>query len=79
MKKDNVLTWIFLMVLTISSVLFSTNSTHITAYIILGLAVLKFIGVAFQFMEFRKAHTIWKTSIYVFLFLFVSVIVIIMK
>ncbi|WP_291865924.1 cytochrome C oxidase subunit IV family protein [Maribacter sp.] len=79
MKKDNVMTWLFLMVLTIISVLFSTNRAHSIGYVILGLAAIKFIGVAFQFMEFKKAHTIWKTSIYIFLFLFVFVIVILLK
>lgn len=79
MKKENVYTWLFLIVLTLSSVLFSTHNGHSAVYILLGLAVVKFISVAFQFMELKKAHVFWKTSVYVFLFLFVSVLFIIMK
>lgn len=58
MNSKNVITLIVLISLTISTALISIF-THIV-YLILGLFVLKVLLVAFQFMELKKAHAIWK-------------------
>ena len=44
--------------------------------IIIFLSILKFIGVSFYFMELKKAHIFWKSSVLIFLIMF-SVITII--
>lgn len=74
MKKETITTWIFLFVLTISATLFSNMSGKYVVFILLFLAALKFISVAFRFMELRKAHAFWKGSILVFLGAFILII-----
>lgn len=45
--------------------------------ILLGLAVIKFIGVSFFFMDLRKAHPFWKVGILLFLLIFTTTIFIV--
>ncbi len=54
----NQTTWILLMVLTIGAFFLSKQFNFV--YLILGLFTAKFLFVAFQFMELKKAHTFWK-------------------
>ena len=42
--------------------------------IILGLALTKLLLVAFQFMELKKAHLFWRSSLVVFSLIFVTII-----
>jgi uncharacterized membrane protein YdbT with pleckstrin-like domain len=74
MNKSATLTWIILIVLTITSALFSKLNTSYVASIILILAALKFIGIAFQFMEIKKANPFWKGLILGFLLLFIVIV-----
>jgi hypothetical protein len=75
MKKSKI-TLIFLIAFTLITVFISTGSGIYTAVGILIIAVLKFIGVSFYFMELRKAHVLWKGAIIVFLVVFmISIIV----
>jgi len=77
MNKQNVITWIILLVLTlISGWVSSTTLTYIIP-LILVLAVLKFIGVAFNFMELKKAHVFWKIVLVSYLVIFCGVILLI--
>jgi hypothetical protein len=41
--------------------------------IILALFMIKFIGVAFYFMDLRKAHVLWKSAIIIFMMLFSTI------
>ena len=70
MKNTATLTWIILLVLTITSALVSKFENDFAVFIILILSALKFIGIAFQFMEIKNAHVFWKTAIIGFIFLF---------
>ena len=70
MKNAATITWIILIVLTITSALLSRIESKYIVFIILILSALKFFGVAFQFMEIKKAHVFWKTIIISFIFLF---------
>jgi len=70
MKNTATITWIILMVLTISSALVSKLESKYAVLIILILSALKFFGIAFQFMEIKKAHLFWKSLIVGFVFLF---------
>lgn len=70
MNKTATITWIILIVLTITSALVSKLESKYVVLIILILSTLKFFGIAFQFMEIKKAHVFWKTLIIGFVFLF---------
>tara|TARA_R110002072_G_scaffold51509_2_gene138219 strand:+ start:980 stop:1213 length:234 start_codon:yes stop_codon:yes gene_type:complete len=70
MKNTATITWIILIVLTLVSALISKLEGAYIVLMILILAVLKFLGIAFQFMEMKKAHVFWKTLIIGFIFLF---------
>ncbi|PHQ55576.1 MAG: hypothetical protein COC16_04995 [Lutibacter sp.] len=70
MNKANSFTLIILLVLTITASVISNSSSSSVVMAILGVASLKFIGVAFQFMELKKAHIFWKSSLLFFLTLF---------
>ena len=70
MKNTATTTWIILLVLTITSALISKLEGKYIVLVILILSALKFIGIAFQFMEIKKAHLFWKTIMIGFIFLF---------
>lgn len=70
MKNTATITWIVLIVLTITSALLSRIESKYIVFIILILSALKFFGVAFQFMEIKKAHVFWKAIIISFILLF---------
>jgi heme/copper-type cytochrome/quinol oxidase subunit 4 len=77
MKKSLILTYGLLILLTIATALIS-NSTAIPKVVvglIMGLSTIKFILVAFQFMELKKANSIWKVSLGLVLGLMVLLIV----
>ncbi len=80
MKRKDIYTLSILFVLTILTALFSiTNSIRYTAFIIMALSGIKFILVAFQFMELKKAHSLWKGLLIGFLAVFVVAINIIIQ
>jgi len=70
MNKKLSLTWITLIGLTVISALFANTSLSYAAFFIIILAVAKFLGIAFQFMELKKAHLFWKITLCLFLSLF---------
>lgn len=70
MKRTLTITWIILMALTIASALVSKLESNHVVLLILILSALKFFGIAFQFMEIKKAHPFWKGLIIGFVFLF---------
>jgi len=74
-KREFIIIWIVLVLLTVVSAIISISVIELKTEIILGLAILKFIGVTFYFMNLKKAHVFWKLSIVLFLLLF-SIIVI---
>jgi len=70
MKNTVTITWIILIMLTISSALVSKLDSKYVVLIILVLSAIKFLGIAFKFMEIKKAHVFWKTIIIGFVFVF---------
>ena len=70
MNKQTTLVWILLVLLTVAVGVISSLSLNIAVILILLLSSLKFIGVAFYFMELKKAHIFWKISILIYLFIF---------
>ncbi len=76
MKKHLFLTvWLVLIILTITTALVSNSALTIkqAVILILGLSVIKFLGVSFYFMELRKAHLFWKISVLFYVILFFTV------
>lgn len=65
MKVTLELTWGLLVLLTIITSLIALFIPGNTAVVggIMGLAGIKFLLVAFQFMEIKNAHFFWKTSL----------------
>lgn len=65
MKLTLELTWGLLVLLTIITALIAHFVPGSTAVVggIMGLAGIKFLLVAFQFMDVKKAHVFWKTSL----------------
>jgi hypothetical protein len=65
MKKTLFITYGVLILLTASTALISNIITvsRIAIVLIMGLSVLKFLLVSFQFMELKKANSFWKVSL----------------
>lgn len=77
MTKQNIITWILLLVLTVIAGLVSSTSLNYVIPLILLLAVLKFIGVAFNFMEMKKANVFWGILVVGYLAIFCASILLI--
>ena len=77
MSKSNIITWIILLILTVVAGLISNSAIRYLVPIILIFAVLKFIGVAFNFMEMNKANIAWKIILIGYLCVFITLILVI--
>lgn len=76
MKNKNTVTILLLLLLTAITALVSHYFSDLKwlVIIILGLSTIKFALVAFQFVELKKAHTVWKTLIIGYLAFFFSTV-----
>ena len=65
MKKTLFITYGLLIVLTASTALISNTMSvsGLAIILIMGLSVLKFLLVSFEFMELKKANPFWKVSL----------------
>jgi hypothetical protein len=65
MKKTLFITYGLLIVLTASTALVSNamSVSRLAIILIMGLSVLKFLLVSFEFMELKKANAFWKVSL----------------
>jgi hypothetical protein len=79
MRKKDIYTLSTLLILTIITATFSNNfyDFYHIIYIILVLSCAKFLLVAFNFMELKRAHTFWKVSLTAYLVLFIATILLI--
>ncbi|ASO05299.1 cytochrome c oxidase subunit IV [Arenibacter algicola] len=77
MKSTFLTTWIFLMLFTLVTAFMANSGFEYAALAILGLALLKCIGVAFYFMELKKANPFWKVSLLSFLIIFFTIILLV--
>lgn len=66
--KRNTIIWLILIAVTAASVTLSHGEIRRSYLVagILGFALVKFLGVAFQFMEIRTAHGGWKILLILF-------------
>ena len=74
MHKTATFTWIIFIVLTIASALISTLEGTSVELLLLILSALKFFGIAFQFMELKKANLFWKGLIIGFILIFATIL-----
>ncbi len=78
MKKNSTLIfiWIILVVLTIVEYTFSEISTYskLAFFGIIIASFIKYIGVAFQFLELKHAHPFWKSFSIIIVLLFITII-----
>jgi hypothetical protein len=79
MKKSTLITWVSLISLTILSAIISTYFFKVgyLVELILLLAAIKFIIVAYFFMDLKKAHIFWKTATLLFLLIFLMLIIVV--
>ncbi|WP_264564444.1 cytochrome C oxidase subunit IV family protein [Flavobacterium sp. N3904] len=77
MKNSLLLIFILLLTITIvtSYIAISFSVSAFIAPLIMVLAAFKFLLVAFQFMELKKAHLFWKISLTITLGLIVVLII----
>jgi hypothetical protein len=77
MKNQLVITYFLLIILTISTALLSNfgSISPLIVNLIMLISALKFLLVAFQFMELKKANSFWKISLISVLVLIILVIV----
>jgi heme/copper-type cytochrome/quinol oxidase subunit 4 len=78
MKKQLTKVYIALIILTLLTAILSNNNTSkIVIITILLISCIKFLVVAFQFMELKKANQAWKVSLSLFLFVLIGIIALI--
>ncbi len=65
------------MVCTVLAGIASSMSHKYAVILILGLSIIKFMGVAFEFMELKVAHNFWKIAIIVYVLVFAGILLII--
>lgn len=65
MQKNLIITYGFLVLLTVATAFISSSMaiSIVGLGLIMGISAIKFLLVAYQFMEIRKAHIFWKTSL----------------
>ena len=80
MKRKDIYTLGVLFIVTILTALFSNlENIKYVAFIILALSGIKFLFVAFQFMELKKANNMWKGLLIGLLVFFIGAIGIILS
>ncbi|MBF4471021.1 cytochrome C oxidase subunit IV family protein [Flavobacterium sp. HJJ] len=77
MRKSLILIYILLLIITFTVVCVAEwlGVSNIVAPLIMFFAVIKFLLVAFQFMELKKAHSFWKISLTFTLVLFTVLVI----
>jgi heme/copper-type cytochrome/quinol oxidase subunit 4 len=65
MKKSFIYTYVLLLLLTLTTALISMSNvfSRVAVLLIIGISAIKFLLVAFQFMELKKANSFWKNTL----------------
>jgi len=81
MKLNNRNTLVLLYLLTLLTALISKYYFGLSFFVllVLGLSAIKFLFVAFQFMELKKAHNFWKYWMFIYVVIIVGVVSIILS
>ncbi len=64
--KLNTIVWLLLVTLIILSTLFAENKVKSAYIFVVIFTSIKFLAVAFQFVEVKKAHLLWKFLSFLF-------------
>ncbi|UQD54945.1 cytochrome C oxidase subunit IV family protein [Flavobacterium sp. K5-23] len=77
MKKSFIYTYAVLLFLTITTAIVSTSIevSTLAVTLIMGLSAIKFLLVAFQFMELKKANSFWKITLSLVLGLMILLVI----
>jgi len=77
MKKSFIFTYVLLILMTAATALVSASSviSKTAIFLIMGISAIKFLLVAFQFMELKKANSFWKISLILTLGLIIILII----
>lgn len=70
----NSLVWVVLVVLTMITAIITALDSNYIKCLVLIISMMKFLAVAFYFMNLRKAHALWKVSILLFIGVFILII-----
>ncbi len=81
MKDSNTKTLVILLILTLVVGFLSgiEEGRNKWFMLILGVSSIKFLLVAFQFMDLKKAHVAWKIALSIYLLFFFSAISIVLN
>ncbi len=76
MERKELYTYLTLLLLTVFTAYFANNyhGIKIFSILILILSGIKFLLVAFNFMELKKAHPFWKVLLVSYLTIFISIV-----
>jgi uncharacterized membrane-anchored protein len=76
MEKKDIYTYLTLLILTAITAYFANNYYGIKVFsiLILVLSGIKFLLVAFNFMELKKAHSFWKILLVSYLSIFIIIV-----
>ena len=76
MKNKYTIIYLALLVLTSATAVFSNifSELKVIRILILALSALKFLLVAFNFMELKKAHPFWKVLLVSCLTIFITIV-----
>ncbi len=79
MRKTTI-TYFLLLLLTVSTALLSNNKNicQISTILIMVISAIKFLLVAFQFMELKNANSFWKVSLILLLTVIVLAVLLIL-
>ena len=77
--NKSIVTLSILVGLTILTAIISNIGGSYASISIIGLGVLKFLGVTFYFMEMKKAHIFWKVAIILFLMIFMIITMVLVQ
>lgn len=80
MGRSNIYTLVTLFILTLATAIISRQvGMEVTGSIlIIGLSAIKFLLVAFNFMELKKANIFWKVLLVGYLTIYVTIILIVL-
>ena len=77
MKKKNILLTIWIMLIVLTAVEYSFSEINLSSKIvffgIITASFIKYIGVAFEFLELKHAHAFWKSFSVIIVLLFVVI------
>ena len=79
MKTSNIILWIALVLLTLVTFYSSEGyfSGKTLVVVLMGIVIVKFLGIGFQYIELKDAHPVWKVLFTGFILLFSLMVIVI--